>query len=131
MKSLFVIGLFIMLTPLIEKEYVKKYYSNGKIMAEGWLVNDKKSDYWFYYFETGNKKEEGHYYNNQKTNWWIYYDNKQRVVKKSEYKSNVLNGLTIVYKNGEIAFAEKYTMGKKVKTWNNLSEFKNDNKDLF
>ena len=98
---------------------------------EGWLVNDKKSDYWFYYFETGDKKEEGHYYNNQKTSWWIYYDKKRKVIKKCEYKNNVLNGLTIIYKNGEIVSAEEYTMGKKIKSWESLSEFKKDNINLF
>ena len=131
MKSLFLIGLFILLTSFIEKEYVKKYYSNGKMKEEGWLVNDKKSDYWFYYFETGDKKEEGHYYNNQKTSWWIYYDKKRKVIKKCEYKNNVLNGLTIIYKNGEIVSAEEYTMGKKIKSWKSLSEFKKDNINLF
>ena len=131
MKRLLLFLLFILLTAFTEKEYVKKYYSNGKLMEEGWIVNDKKSDYWFYYFETGIKKEEGHYCNNQKNKWWIYYDNNQKVIKKSEYKDNVLSGLTIIYKNGKIVSAEKYTMGKKIKTWNTLSEFKKDNKNLF
>ena len=131
MKRLLLLFLFILLTAFTEKEYVKKFYTNGKLMEEGWISNGKKSDYWLYYFENGNKKEEGHYDTNQKINWWIFYDKKQRIVKKSEYKNDVLNGLSIIYKNGKIAFAEKYVMGKKVKTWTTLSEFKKENKDLF
>ena len=109
------------------KTYVKNYYPNKNLKEEGWLLNDKKTDYWFYYYENGNKKEEGHYTNNQKTNWWIYYNESQKVIKKCEFKNNKLNGLTIVYFKGEIAKAEKYTNGKKIKTWTNLDEFKKDN----
>ena len=131
MKSLFLIGLFILFTSFIEKEYVKKYFPNGKMEQEGWIIDGKKNNYWFYYFETGIKKEEGHYCNNQKNKWWIYYDNNQKVIKKSEYKDNVLSGLTIIYNNGKIVSAEKYTMGKKIKTWSTLSEFRKDNINLF
>ena len=100
-------------------------------MEEGWIIDGKKNNYWFYYFETGLKKEEGHYCNNQKTNWWIYFDKKQRIIKKCEYKKNVLNGLTIIYINGKIVSAEKYIMGIKIKSWDNLYEFKKDNGNLF
>lgn len=109
------------------KSYVKKYYPNGKNKEEGWMIEDKKSDYWFYYYENGFKKEQGHYSKNQKTNWWIFYDKNQTVVKKCEYKNNVLNGLTLIYKNNKIVLAEKYCMGQKIKSWNTLSAFKKDN----
>lgn len=112
------------------KIYVKNYYSNKNLKEEGWLLNDKKTDYWFYYYENGLKKEEGHYNNNQKTNWWVFYDEKQIVTKKCEFKNNKLNGLTIVYSQGEIAKGEKYSNGKKVKTWTNLVEFKIDNSNF-
>ena len=112
------------------KIYVKNYYPNKNLKEEGWMLNDKKTDYWFYYYENGLKKEEGHYNNNQKTNWWVYYNEKQLVIKKCEYKTNKLNGITIVYYKGEITKAEKYTNGKKVKTWTNLEEFKKDNSNF-
>lgn len=109
------------------KTYIKNYHSNGNLKEEGWLINDKKVDYWFYYYENGFKKEEGHYKNNQKTNWWIFYNEKQIVTKKCEFKKDKLNGLTIVYSNGEIAKAEKYSNGKKIKTWTDLAAFRKDN----
>lgn len=111
----------------VNKTYIKNFYPNKNIKEEGWINNNKKTDYWFYYYENGNKKEEGHYKNNQKTNWWIYYDKNQKIIKKSEYKSNLLNGITIVYSKGEITKAEKYTNGKKIKTWTDLDDFKRDN----
>ena len=112
------------------KTYTKTYHPNGKLKEEGWILNDKKTDYWFYYYENGLKKEEGHYKDNQKTNWWIYYNEKQNITKKCEYKSNKLNGITIVYNKGEIIKAEKYTNGKKIKTWTDLDAFKKDNNYL-
>ena len=113
-----------------QKEYIKNYHPNGKLKEEGWVINDKKTDYWFYYFENGLKKEEGHYKNNQKVNWWIFYDEKQTITKKCEFKSNKMNGLSILYSKGEITKAEKYSNGKKVKTWTDLEEFKKDNSYL-
>jgi len=109
------------------KTYIKTYHPNGKLKEEGWILNDKKTDYWFYYYENGNKKEEGHYRNNQKTKWWIYYDDKETILKKCEHKNNELNGLTIIYSKGKISKAEKYANGKKVKTWTDLNKFKRDN----
>ena len=112
------------------KIYIKNYYTNKNIKEEGWIINDKKTDYWFYYFENGLKKEEGHYKNNQKVNWWIFYDEKQTITKKCEFKSNKMNGLSILYSKGEIIKTEKYSNGKKVKTWTDLEEFKKDNSYL-
>lgn len=112
------------------KTYIKHYYPNGKLKEEGWILNDKKTDYWFYYYENGLKKQEGHYKNNQKINWWIFYDEKQTIIKKCEFRNDKMNGLSIIYAKGEIIKAEKYNNGKKVKTWSSLSEFKKDNKYL-
>jgi antitoxin component YwqK of YwqJK toxin-antitoxin module len=127
MKTIILFTLLFLSTSFTEKEYLKNHYPNGKIREEGWIVDGKKNEYWFYYYENGFKKEEGHYRNDQKINWWIYYDKNQTIVKKCEYKNNVLNGLVLIYKNGEIVFAEKYNMGQKIKSWNTLSEFKKDN----
>jgi antitoxin component YwqK of YwqJK toxin-antitoxin module len=102
MKTIILFTLLFLSTSFTEKEYLKNHYPNGKIREEGWIVDGKKNEYWFYYYENGVKKEEGH-------------------------KNNVLNGLTLIYKNGEIAFAEKYRRGEKIKSWNTLSEFKKDN----
>ena len=110
-----------------EKEYIKNYFPNKKLKEEGWVFNNKKTDYWFYYYENGFKKEEGHYKNDQKTNWWIFYDEKQTIIKKCEFKCNKMNGLSILYFKGAIIKAEKYSNGKKVKTWTDLNEFKKDN----
>ena len=105
-----IISLFFVLTffgTTGAKTYVKYYHPNGKLKEEGWILNDKKIDYWFYYFENGVKKEEGHYKNNQKVNWWIFYDEKQTIIKKSEFINDRMNGLSIIYSKGESAKAEK------------------------
>ena len=113
------------------KEYVKEYYPNKKIKAEGWILNNKKQDYWFFYNENGFKKEEGHFENGKKTSWWIFYNSKNKISKKCEYKNDKLNGFSVIYEDGEIVKAEKYTFGKKLKEWESIAEFKKDNSDLF
>jgi antitoxin component YwqK of YwqJK toxin-antitoxin module len=110
-----------------QKKYQKEYYSNGNLKAEGWLLADKKSNYWYFYNSNGDKKEEGHFKNNQKTSWWIFYDSNQKITKKCEFQNNLPSGLCLLYTNGKIQKAEKYTNGKIVKTWTNLSQFIKDN----
>lgn len=109
------------------KTYVKNYYNNKNIKEKGWMLEDKRTDYWFFYYENGNKKQEGHYLDNKKTKWWVFYDDQENILKKCEYKNNLLNGLTIIYTNNKIVKVEKYIDGEKIKTWTDLREFKKDN----
>jgi antitoxin component YwqK of YwqJK toxin-antitoxin module len=126
LKSIYILS-FLIFFQTKEKIYVKNYFSNKQLKEEGWKLNDKKTDYWFYYFENGTKKAEGHYKNNQKTNWWIFYDSKGLILKKSEFKNDKPDGLTLIYNDGNIIRGEKYKSGKKIKQWNSVSEFKKDN----
>lgn len=127
MRNIFFFILVFINFSFAQKVYVKNHHPNGKLKEEGWIDNYKKIDYWFYYYENGLKKEEGHYKNNQKVNWWIFYDEKQTIIKKCEFNRNKLDGISIIYLNGEITKAEKYSNGKKVKTWTDLSNFRKDN----
>lgn len=63
----------------------------------------------------------------KKASWWIFYDEKQIVTKKCEYKKDKLNGISILYDQGQIIKAEKYIDGKKIKTWTSIEEYKKDN----
>lgn len=114
-----------------EKEYVKNYYPNGKMKCEGWIENKNKVDYWFYFSEKGYKTSEGHYSKNQKSDWWVFYDNKGNIAKKIEYKKNLPNGLTFIYKMGDLVKAEKYKKGIKIQEWNSIEAFKVDNPFFF
>ncbi|CAM4015534.1 MULTISPECIES: toxin-antitoxin system YwqK family antitoxin [Flavobacterium] len=114
-----------------QESYVKNRFANGKMKEEGWVINGKKAKYWFYYYENGNTKEEGHYSNGNKVNWWIYYDKKEEVIRKTEYKNNVQNGFSIIYRDGDVVKAEKYSVGKKIKEWHSMAEFREDNPSLF
>lgn len=110
------------------QNYLKTYYPNGIIKAEGWVKNNQKTAYWFYYFENGNKKEEGHYTANKKSKWWIFYNPEGTIIKKSEYKNDKLNGLSITYREGKISKAEEYKFGIKIKEWSNLDDYIKDKK---
>ncbi|MBC7494868.1 MAG: hypothetical protein H7221_07660 [Flavobacterium sp.] len=117
-------------SPNNEKTYIKEFYANKKIKAEGWIQFNKKQDYWYFYNENGSVKEEGHYINNKKTKWWIFYNSKNVILRKCEFTNDKQDGFSIIYENGDVVKAEKYTFGKKIKEWQSIAEFKKDNTDL-
>ena len=108
------------------KTYVKNYFENGKIESEGWVQDDMKVDYWFFYYENGKKKEEGHYAKNNKTKWWIWYNNQEIILKKCQFYNDKLNGLALIYQNGNLFRAEKYKMNIKTNQWNSVAAYKKD-----
>ena len=132
MKTLFIIFNFIFLFNSVDqKTYVKEYYPNKTLKSEGWMQNNKKVDYWFFYYESGIKKEEGHFVDNHKSKWWIFYNSKKKIIKKSEFLNDKMHGFSIIYHEGDVVKAEKYSVGKKVKEWESIAEFKKDNGNLF
>jgi antitoxin component YwqK of YwqJK toxin-antitoxin module len=126
-KVFYILIIFTFFQASAQKKYQKTYFKNGQLESEGWLNQNQKVDYWFYYFENGNKKEEGHYAANKKCKWWVFYKSNEEINKKSEFENDQLNGLSLFYKKNKITRAEKYSMGKKLKEWNSISEFKKDN----
>ncbi len=124
------LGWVLFFCPDQPKTYVKNYFLNGKIASEGWICDNKKTDYWYFYRDNGLKKEEGHYANNLRNKWWIVYDVQEKIAAKSEYKADKLDGFTIIYQNGRPVRAEKYQMGVQLKRWTSLAEFKKDNSEL-
>ncbi|MFT5714914.1 MAG: antitoxin component YwqK of YwqJK toxin-antitoxin module [Flavobacterium sp.] len=126
-KVIYILLLFAFFQVSGQTTYYKEYFENGKLKAEGWLNKNQKVDYWFYYFENGNKKKEGHFKNNKKCKWWIFYNPNDEINKKCEFKNDQINGFSLFYRNNQIIRAEKYVMGKKIKEWNSLTEFKKDN----
>ena len=117
---------FLMFTSFTKKVYVKKYYESGVLAAEGWQINQVKTDYWFFYFSNGKKKEEGHFKNNQKSKWWIFYNEKGEITEKIEFQNNRKNGYAILYKNNTIVCVQKFKENLKVKQWESLAAFKKD-----
>lgn len=133
MHKLLFISLFIGFfgNTFAQKSYVKNFYNNGNLKEEGWLVNNEKTNYWFFYNEDGSKTSEGHYNQNQKCNWWIFYNEKGKVVKKCEFSNNQLDGFTLIYNKNKLIRAEKYSMNKKTNEWETIAAFKRDNPFLF
>ena len=109
------------------KIYIKNYFDNGQIESEGWLQENQKTDYWFYYYTNGNKKEEGHYVTNKKTKWWIVYGENEVINKKCQFYDDKLDGICVIYHNGNVVRAEQYKKNIKIKQWSSLSAFKKDN----
>ena len=134
-----------------QKTYQKEYYDSGQLKEEGWVLDDKKVDYWKFYFENGNLKQEGSYKKGQKIkywyfysenalidkeghfkkgikeDWWLFYDENGIVNYKCQLENNQKNGYCLVYKEEEIIKASKFKEGKKIKEWTSLSSFKKEN----
>jgi antitoxin component YwqK of YwqJK toxin-antitoxin module len=127
-KGIYLLIFFSFFQMSAQKEYLKTYFKNGQLKAEGWQLQNQKVDYWLYYFENGTKKEEGHYAANKKCKWWIFYNAKGEIIKKSEFENDQMHGFSIQYQNNQIIRAEKYNKGKKTNEWNSITEFKKDNK---
>ncbi len=146
----FTIILFLNFLFLPEKQYDKTYFLNGKMKAEGWVVNNVKTDYWYFYYENGKIKEEGRYEKGQKTDywkcynpngtkkmegrfqlnqphaWWLFYAN-GKLSAKVEYSNGQKNGLTLLFKNGDLYKAEKYQQDKKLGEWTSYEAYQKDN----
>ena len=110
-----------------QKKYSKSYHNNGKMKAEGWMLNNKKTDYWFFYRKDATKEKEGHYINDNKENWWIFYDKLEEVSFKCQFKKNKKNGYCLIYKNNNLVKASKFKDGKLIKEWNDFDSFRKEN----
>ena len=134
-----------------EKMYVKEYYTNGLLRAEGWQMNEIKIDYWITYHSNGKVASKGHFRNNQKNgywyfytnngslekeghfidgsaeNWWIFYEIGTRNKIKFEYKNNAKNGFCLHYKKRKLVLVEKYVDNRKTGAWTSVSSFRRDN----
>lgn len=136
------------------KAYSKTYYESQVLKSEGWIENGKKNGYWYFYFENenidskgdyvndlkngywfyygtdGKLLKEGHYVNNQKTAWWILYVGDHTTI-KIQYENNMREGYALLYKNGNLYKAEKYSKDTLTGSWTSLKSFKKQNPDAF
>lgn len=150
-NNLFIFFLLLNVVAFSQKTYQKSYYESGEIKDEGWLVNNKKTDYWIFYYPNGNIKQKGHFKNNLKhkywyfyhensnkqkeghfknglqNDWWAFFDKNGVLKNKCQLRDNEKNGYCLVYKNDKLVKASKFTKGKKVKEWTDFSSFKREN----
>lgn len=137
-----------------DKSYVKEYFDNGQLKAEGWSQLDRKTDFWIFYHSNGqvaskgnfrnNKKEgywyfydtdgaivkEGHYHKNSAEQWWIFYDIAAQTTSKFQYQNNEKNGFALRYKKEKLTKAEKYQDNRKVGEWTSYFAFRRDNPNV-
>ena len=59
------------------ENYVKEFYPNGTLKAEGWLNEGAKIKYWQYYYPNGNPMKKGHYTNDTQSGYWYFYYSKR------------------------------------------------------
>lgn len=132
------------------KHYSKTYYENGNLKAEGWLLNESKTDYWYFYNTDGSlnakgsftddKKngywyfyaadeqllKEGHYKNDEAADWWVFHK-PGGISEKVQFKYGSRQGYALIYKNGTLFKAERYKNDILTGSWTSVSQFKKDN----
>lgn len=135
-----------------ETIYIKEYYGDGSLKAEGWRANDMNQDYWIFYYpnkevakkghylngsmneywyfysEDGKLSKEGHFNKGKEVNWWIFYDG--NISKKIQYFNGNKEGYALIYKNKQLKKAEKYSHNIKLGEWTSLIMFKLDNPEV-
>jgi len=138
----------------LEKIYIKEYYADGSLKAEGWEINKMKTDYWYFYFQNGkiarkgnyksDKKDgywyfynregslikEGHYLQNSAENWWVFYDIDKNETHKIQFNNNQKNGIGLYYFNNKLLKAYKYVDDKQIGEWTSISSFRRDNPNM-
>ena len=78
-KIIYILILFAFFQASAQRNYIKTYFKNGHLQAEGWLSKNQKVDYWFYYYENGNLNLDRN-----------YKDNKREGSCKSYYENGIL-----------------------------------------
>lgn len=108
-------------------DFWKWYHNNGSLASEGHYKEDRKSGYWYFYDPNGNLIKEGHYQNGQAYNWWIFYDLVRQEKRKVQFQNNQKNGFCLVYKGNRLQRVEKFVANKKAGSWSSVRDFKRDN----
>ncbi len=92
----------------------KTYNLEGRIIAEGIVLENGKEDgNWIYYHENGKNKAIGKYRNGKKQGSWNYYYPKGRVQQTGSYVSGKLSGIwKWYYETGELLMEESYIYGQ-------------------
>ena len=57
-----------------------KYHSNGSLMSEEELSNNKRHGFYISYYDNSNTKAEGSYKNDKRDGKWIWYSKKGKLI---------------------------------------------------
>jgi len=148
----FIFFISINLVLFSQKKYVKKYYSNNKVLSEeGWENSENKIGYWTFYYKNGNikkrghfeknnpvkywyfycengsKEKEGHYIDGKQNNWWVFYNEEGDIDYKCQLKDDKKDGYCLLYKKDKLIKALQFSNDKKLKEWTSFSSFRKEN----
>jgi antitoxin component YwqK of YwqJK toxin-antitoxin module len=133
-------------------EYVKYFFEDGSIKAEGWINGEQKENYWYFYYPNQKMKAKGSYKQNRKEGYWYYFNEKGSIEKEGHYKEDIATswwryyegdsvmtvelqdgkreGLALYKVNGKPVKAEYYFNDERTHEWFSLQEYRNDKADL-
>lgn len=64
------------------------FFKNGKVKAEGLLINDKMEGEWKFYRETGQLWQVGNFKNDMKNGTWLRYNKNNKLEYHETFKDN-------------------------------------------
>jgi antitoxin component YwqK of YwqJK toxin-antitoxin module len=64
------------------------FFKNGKVKAEGLLLNDKMEGEWKFYRETGQLWQVGNFKKNMKNGTWQRYDSDNKLEYQETFRDN-------------------------------------------
>jgi antitoxin component YwqK of YwqJK toxin-antitoxin module len=64
------------------------FFKNGKVKADGRLINDKMEGEWKFYRETGQLWQIGNFKNDMKNGAWLRYDKDNKLEYQEIFRDN-------------------------------------------
>ncbi len=98
----------------------KEFYVNGKLKAEGTVVDNTSEGLWKYYDEDGHLVSQGYERNGVKNGRWKHYHpSSGKVASEGSYlDGNKEESWQYFYENGQLSSEGEYKLGRKEQTWN-------------
>jgi antitoxin component YwqK of YwqJK toxin-antitoxin module len=80
------------------KNYLKYFFKNGKVRAEGPFINNQMEGEWKFYRETGQLWQVGNFKNHHKHGEWARYNKRDEV----EYSESFIAGKIVKKKQRKV-----------------------------
>jgi len=96
----------------------KDLYSNGKVVAEGQYVDNRRSGLWKFYNNAGKVEQTGTYNLGRPDGLWKWYYDNNAILREEEYFQGKRDGAYTEYSlNGDIITQGEYSDGEKNGEW--------------
>jgi uncharacterized protein len=96
----------------------KDLYSDGKVMAEGQFIDNRRTGIWKFYSPAGKLEQTGSYNNGRPDGLWTWYYENNAILREEEYFQGKRDGSFTEYSiTGDIITQGQYSDGEKNGEW--------------